>query len=82
MTKLEKTVSQCKLLKSPEMIKLQIFYSSNGNSFFFLIHFSGEFVRVDLERMYEHQDRSVKSLGDRVDSIVESKLQTCIIHLN
>jgi len=42
----------------------------------------GEFVRVDLERMYEHQERSVKSLADRVDSTIESKLQNCIINLN
>ncbi|CAF4101460.1 unnamed protein product [Rotaria sp. Silwood2] len=34
-----------------------------------------EFVRVDLERMYEHQERSVKSLADRVDSTIETKLQ-------
>ncbi|CAF1438078.1 unnamed protein product [Rotaria sordida] len=34
-----------------------------------------EFVRVDLERMYEHQERSVKSLTDRVDSTIEAKLQ-------
>ncbi|CAF0963578.1 unnamed protein product [Adineta steineri] len=34
-----------------------------------------EFVRVDLERMYEHQERSVKTLADRVDSTIEAKLQ-------
>ena len=37
--------------------------------------FSGEFVRVDLERMYEHQERNVKTLTDRVDSTIETKLQ-------
>ncbi len=43
----------------------------------------GEFVRVDLERMYEHQERSVKSLADRVDTTIESKLQNCklILHI-
>ncbi|CAF0808474.1 unnamed protein product [Adineta steineri] len=34
-----------------------------------------EFVRVDLERMYEYQERSVKTLADRVDSTIEAKLQ-------
>ncbi|CAF0884176.1 unnamed protein product [Adineta ricciae] len=34
-----------------------------------------EFVRVDLERMYENQDRNVKLLADRVDSTIEMKLQ-------
>ncbi len=47
-----------------------------------LFDFSGEFVRVDLERLYEHQERNVKSLADRVDSTIESKLQNCIINLN
>jgi hypothetical protein len=40
----------------------------------------GEFVRVDLERMYEHQERSVKSLADRVDSTIETKLQNCMLN--
>jgi hypothetical protein len=64
VTKLEKTVSQC---KSPSHQK------RNSNYVFIL----GEFVRVDLERMYEHQERSVKSLADRVDSTIETKLQNC-----
>ncbi|CAF2192103.1 unnamed protein product [Rotaria magnacalcarata] len=34
-----------------------------------------QFVRVDLERMYEHQERTVKSLADRVNSTIETKLQ-------
>ncbi|UJR37521.1 hypothetical protein I4U23_030223 [Adineta vaga] len=34
-----------------------------------------EFVRVDLERMYDHQERNVKILADRVDSTIETKLQ-------
>ena len=28
--------------------------------------------------MYEHQERSVKTLADRVDSTIESKLQNCM----
>jgi hypothetical protein len=43
------------------------------------LHSLGEFVRVDLERMYEHQERNVKSLSDRVDSTIEAKLQNRIV---
>jgi hypothetical protein len=32
--------------------------------------------------MYEHQERSVKSLADRVDSTIEAKLQNCILNKN
>jgi hypothetical protein len=32
--------------------------------------------------MYEHQERSVKSLADRVDSTIESKLQNCTLTKN
>ena len=39
------------------------------------VSYLGEFVRVDLEQMYEHQEQNVKSLADRVDSTIENKLQ-------
>jgi hypothetical protein len=69
VAKLEKTVSQCKYLS---------FEWGRKSDCFFL----GEFVRVDLERMYEHQERSVKSLTDRVDSTIETKLHNCKFNTN
>lgn len=30
--------------------------------------------------MYEHQERIVKSLADRVDSTIEAKLHNCILN--